>query len=384
MRGSPLSQACVLVVLLAPTVGAQPSQGAAPPQAASTDWSRPETINPRQAGILDFLDADLVVYDQMAREAHRQGRYEDAARLYLVLLRHRDNDAIVLYNLACAYGRMGEGKLAAHALERALDCGFSDFETLAKDADFEPLRGDFFFSRARDAALAAQARLGTALYLETKQLLVARLLLPPDYQAGKAYPLVIGLHGRGGNCEDFARLWNVLDRPQFIFLSMESPYAYSPSVETRKIGTSWGLPTRDKGLSALADPLVSENLKRAAETVAAKHKVDGVYLLGHSQGVAFAYLAAIRNPDVFRGVMAFAGVLPADQFTAPEHAKAKGKVRIFMAHGRNDHAVPFADGVKSHELLRSRGYDVTFYAFDGDHALNADALRAGAQWVGKR
>jgi phospholipase/carboxylesterase len=245
------------------------------------------------------------------------------------------------------------------------------------------MRGDFFFAAARDRVLAREASIGRPFYVEARQLLAGRLHLPRNYRSGKAYPLVVGLHGRGATCEDFARIWSVLDNPQFIFLSLESPYAYAPGVETHKPAFTWGLPTRDKALWALADPLVSDNLKRAVETVSKQHRIAGVYILGHSQGAAFAYLAALRYPELFKGVMAFAGVFPSEQISAEENAKARGKVRVFMAHGTRDQAVPLAEELKCKEILVRLGYAVTFFQFDGDHGISIDALKRAVEWMEK-
>lgn len=375
--------ACFTISLLLALVATAGAEEPASQPRGLIDWSRAEGIDPHRADVLDFLDTDLAAYVRLGEEAHRRGRYEDAARLYLYVLRHRNNSPRLLYNLACAYGRLGEGRLAARALDAAVDAGFTEFETLRNDKDFERLRGDAFFGAARDRALARESLIGQPILLEARGMVRARLHLPPDFDPSKSYPLVIGLHGNGSNCEEFAPIWGMLEKPQILFVAPESPYAYPPTLDTRRIGYTWGLPTRDKALWESVDPLVADNMKQIVEEMGEKYKISGAYLLGHSQGAAFAYLAAVRHPDLFKGVIALAGIFPEEQITAEENARASKKVRLFIGHGKQDPAVAFADGIKYRDLLVRLGYDVTFAEFQGGHHVDPATLRQAVAWIAK-
>jgi pimeloyl-ACP methyl ester carboxylesterase len=50
----------------------------------------------------------------------------------------------------------------------------------------------------------------------------------------------------------------------------------------------------------------------AIRTVQKTHDAGNVYLMGHSLGVFQAYLVALQEPDLVKGVMAIAGGLRED------------------------------------------------------------------------
>ena len=376
-----LSLLLAVLITTAPAfVAGAPAGGPSEPT-GPVDWGRPETIDPRGSAVLDFLDTDLMAYRASAEQAHRAGHYEEAARLYLFVLRHRTNDPVMLYNLACAYGRMGDGKKAAAALRHALDAGFSDYALLWTDEDFKRVYGDFFFTQIFNEARSRETLGGEKILVPARMLVPARLHLPRGHDAKKASTLLIGLHGYGATCEGFAAIWGLFEDPRFIFVSPESPYPRPLGVEGGQSGYTWGLPTRDKTVMTVADPLVGENMKATAQEVARSHKVGDVYLLGHSQGGAFAAMAAIKSPDDFRGVIVLAGVFPEDLVTDRELAAAAGKVRFFISHGRRDQAVNLSEGIKFRDRLVKAGFDVTFVPHDGDHGVQRDVLRQAAGWI---
>jgi len=382
VRCRPASLALAVLLVFAAGAGAGADERSSR-SGGPIDWSKVEGIDPHRPDVLDFLDADLAAHVRRGEEAHAQGRYEEAARLYLYALRHRTNSPRLLYNLACAFGRLGEGRLAVRALEAAVETGFVDFETLRSDKDFEPLRNNPRFVAARDRLLSRESQIGRPIYVQARQMVRARLHLPADFDSARSYPLVIGLHGNGGNCEEFARIWTMLDNPQIVFVAPESPYAYPPAPETPRIAYTWGLPTRDEALWESADPLVADNMRSVVEEIGKTHRISGAYLLGHSQGAAFAYLAAIKHPDLFKGVIALAGVFPEEQITAEQNAGASKKVRIFIGHGRQDPAIAFATGVRTRDLLTGLGYEVTFAEFQGGHNIDAGVLRRAIAWTTK-
>lgn len=76
----------------------------------------------------------------LAEDYTRRGRYEDGLRIDLQLARMRPNDPIVFYNLACSYSLVGDQEAAYKALCHAIECGYDDFDWLAKDPDLANFR----------------------------------------------------------------------------------------------------------------------------------------------------------------------------------------------------------------------------------------------------
>ncbi|MFN2533068.1 MAG: alpha/beta hydrolase, partial [Pyrinomonadaceae bacterium] len=65
-------------------------------------------------------------------------------------------------------------------------------------------------------------------------------------------------------------------------------------------------------------------------------------------------------------------------------ALENGKPRFFISHGTRDHILPIDScGRRVAVELQSRGYDVTFREFDGDHEIPPDIAREAMMWVVK-
>ena len=70
----------------------------------------------------------------------RRGRFKDGLQVDRRLARLCPEDPLVHYNLACSFSLTEEFRNAAHALRKALQSGYRDFEHLRRDSDLEPLR----------------------------------------------------------------------------------------------------------------------------------------------------------------------------------------------------------------------------------------------------
>jgi predicted esterase len=58
------------------------------------------------------------------------------------------------------------------------------------------------------------------------------------------------------------------------------------------------------------------------------------------------------------------------------------KLRVFITHGKEDRAVNYELGIKSRDVLREHGYDVTFHDFEGGHSFPSEnILKEIAGWI---
>jgi tetratricopeptide (TPR) repeat protein len=81
-------------------------------------------------------------YTSLGRAAESLGVDEQLSRL-------RPEDASVHYHLACSYAVTGKLEDAARALDRALDLGFDDVQSLTEEPDLQDLRRHPSFARIR-------------------------------------------------------------------------------------------------------------------------------------------------------------------------------------------------------------------------------------------
>jgi phospholipase/carboxylesterase len=335
------------------------------------------------ADVTAFLDADWNQVLKSAGQAYDDKRYADAAGLYTEYLRAHVDDGGVIYSLACCYGLLGDGDAAAATLKRAWAGGFRDLGWIEQDPDFASVREKPAFAAAV-ASLEAEAGAGSAtfLFVPASAWLPCRVFVPADYDAARSYPLIVGLHGLGGNAETFSVLWeDSLKTAGVIFAVPEAPYAFNAGSEP---GFSWGLATpTDAGefetewLDACKG--VQQYLADLIAILKARYNCGGCYVLGFSQGGAVAYGAATHGLPV-AGIIVFGGPFSDDEVPPDMRAAAKG-IRVFIAHGTQDNVVPPPAAAAARDAFVAAGCDVTYREFDGGHNVDRGVLAEAIAWV---
>jgi phospholipase/carboxylesterase len=111
-----------------------------------------------------------------------------------------------------------------------------------------------------------------------------------------------------------------------------------------------------------------------------RFNIGKVYLLGFSQGCGFTYMTGIQHHELFDGLICFGGWLDTDWISGEEIAEA-ASLRVFIGHGTQDRMVEFETGVEARDTLEAAGYDVTFYEFDGAHAVPEEMCLAVNEWL---
>ena len=187
---------------------------------------------------------------------------------------------------------------------------------------------------------------------------------PPAAWTGPL-PLVVLLHGAGGYPPDFLQMMEPLaDRLGVILLARHSSGPTWDLVENMQMGEEpWHGPDARRLDQSLADLF-----KRAA--VDPSH----VVLLGFSDGASYALSLGLSNPRLFTAVVALSPGL-----YVPPRRIGRGQ-RVFIAHGRNDHVLPFAATEEIADTLVGQGADLRFQPFDGDHEIDGRVLVAGLGW----
>jgi predicted esterase len=337
-------------------------------------------FDPKKKDVWRFLDDDLDGIRIEGGKAYQRRDYKTAARHYLAYLYRNGRDVRVIYALARCYSRMGDADSAVELLTRAAQRGFAHPELLKGDAEFDPIRESRAFRSEEKSLAALSGVLGQTMAVSGPRVNLYRLRLPAGYDASKAYPLVVGLHGNGSNAGNL-----MLSMPTEAFEGMicaaaEGAYPRTDLASLRGEHFSWYLPDADRGLWPLLDTLTSELVLRVVEDVSQRHRVSRVVLLGFSQGVSAAYLAAMKRPDRIAGIAAFAGSFPRNSVT-PEQLKAASHIRVMIAHGTGDQQVPLEASERARDLLREAGYKVQFETFDDGHTLPPDVMRNAGNWI---
>jgi phospholipase/carboxylesterase len=218
------------------------------------------------------------------------------------------------------------------------------------------------------------------LYVEAG-ILTSVIIRVPAESAVKP-PLLVVLHGRGDTAANMAGMWNVLDDPKPILAVLEAPYPMLLNGDKgARLGESWEPLSRDEKFREQAAPKTAKYIVDTIRAVQKRYATGGVYLLGHSQGVSYAYRVALQEPDLVRGVMALAGYLDPERLPAELFSRAAGKINIFIGHGKTDPQVDPEVSRAAKAFLVERGFKVVLDEFDGGHSMSSDVVRRAQAWM---
>jgi phospholipase/carboxylesterase len=183
--------------------------------------------------------------------------------------------------------------------------------------------------------------------------------VPRNYKADTPTPLLVWLHGAGGQGNVSTNLAELADMFTVIVLAPDSRE------------WTWG------AILGRWEPDV-EFLQLALKQTIGRYSIDRtrLWLGGFSDGGSYALSLGISYGDVFRKVFAGApGIM--------QPIEANGKPPIFLAHGRQDRTMPIDEtSRKFRTRLEALGYHVVYREHDGGHQLPPEVLREVFEWLG--
>ena len=179
------------------------------------------------------------------------------------------------------------------------------------------------------------------------------LHVPPGLAAGSTVPLVVSLHGAGGDAEvGLGVLGGLADERGLLVLAPASR------------GSTWDAVTGSGDQdTALLD--------RALTRVFAAVPVDPgrIAVAGFSDGASYALGLGLANGDLFGRIVAFSPGSVAGTARA-------GRPAVFVSHGDADDVLPVEQTSRRIvPALRDDGYDVTYREFAGGHTVPPEVAR---------
>lgn len=188
------------------------------------------------------------------------------------------------------------------------------------------------------------------------------IYVPDDRRAGGPVPLVLVLHGAGGQAHHGLDL--LRDLADARGLVLVAPASRGPTWDVIRGGYGPDVARIDRAL-AIAFQRCDVDPARVA-------------IAGFSDGASYALSLGITNGDLFRRILAFS-----PGFAAP--GEPHGRPVIHIAHGTDDRVLPIAPCSRTLvPRLRQAGYEVVYREFEGGHmvppeiaAEAVDALLAG-------
>lgn len=198
--------------------------------------------------------------------------------------------------------------------------------------------------------------------------------LPAQMEAGKTYPVIFTLHGKGSNESNMYGLVEPL-KEQFIIIGIRGNLRLGTGYQYYEL-KSLGNPVRE-----LFDQAV-EQLEAFIEEASAEYPIDPNrrYLLGFSQGAILAMTLALTLGDRLKGIVALNGYVPG--FVKEQYMLQNvEQVAFYISHGEFDSIFPIAIGYDNDAYFRSLTPKLTFKTYQSDHGVTEENQRDFLQWL---
>ncbi len=232
--------------------------------------------------------------------------------------------------------------------------------------------------------------------------LVEARFVPQRYEPNYAYPLLVLLHGRGGDEQQMLRSMPAMSWRNYVGLGLRGPDAVNR--RDGETGFGWGpaFARPRRGVARLApESYHAETFARRLRQGAAgpvDQIEDGIfdavrrarrslhihseriYLVGVGEGAAVAYRLGLTYPERFAGVVAINGWIPAG-FRPLAQLKAVRDLKILVVHGEWNGRAPVAVARRDVATLRAGGLAVSFQSYPCAHRLAPPMLADVDTWI---
>jgi phospholipase/carboxylesterase len=214
------------------------------------------------------------------------------------------------------------------------------------------------------------------------RLSLAHKIRKPRAPAAGSPPLLLMLHGLGGNEEDLLGFADELD-PRYFVVSARAPHPMGGNAYAWfRVDFTRGGPVIDRSQAEAGRLAV---LGFIDELVAA-YGVDAgrVHLLGFSQGAMMGFSAVLTEPGKVAALAAMSGRILDDipgRIASPELLEG---LPVFISHGTEDEIVPIREGRSAKELLTRLRADLDYHEYPMGHGIGAESRVDLAAWLGRR
>ncbi|MGO8912778.1 MAG: phospholipase [Bradyrhizobium sp.] len=172
------------------------------------------------------------------------------------------------------------------------------------------------------------------------------LYVPEYYTPGRAWPLVMALHGGSGNGRGF--LWSWLREARSLGAILVAPTATGSTSNK----STWALMGEDTD---------TPNLARILDSVRSRWNIDPARLLltGMSDGGTFCYVTGLEGASPFTHLAPMAATFHPLMAEMADAQRLRG-LPVHIVHGRLDWMFPVQMARQTKDALTAAGADVTY------------------------
>jgi poly(3-hydroxybutyrate) depolymerase len=194
------------------------------------------------------------------------------------------------------------------------------------------------------------------------------LYVPTTYNASRAFPLVVALHGLGASEDSmFSPIYGgvpkLAEQHGFIVVA---PLGY-------RVDGGYGA-FRVPGQSSRRTDLSEQEVMEVVQQVKQQYKIDDsrVYLMGHSMGGIGTWAIAAKHPGLWAALGPISGV------GDPTTVEKMGPVPEIVVHGDADDVVPVSGSRNMVEAMKKLGVEVKYIEVPGGNHGNVAAPNMAA------
>lgn len=209
--------------------------------------------------------------------------------------------------------------------------------------------------------------------VQTPRPLPIRTFAPIGYEPRYPYPLIVFLHGDGGNEEQILRLAPRVSRRNYVSIGLRGPVCKGPN-RKGALGFSWG--------DVSHVPMIEDYLLEAIQQTRRHYHIhsERIILAGFAEGATLAYRMGLTFADKLYGIVALNGHMPRHDRPLLRLPEARS-LRTFIGHGIANSVVPMSMAKADYRLLYAAGMDVEMHTYPTNHRLHADMLRDVNRWI---
>ena len=185
-----------------------------------------------------------------------------------------------------------------------------------------------------------------------------RVYVPKGYAASKATPLVIALHGLGGNEDGFFDNYQQLP-PK---LSEQHGFLLAAPLGFRRDGFyGSGISSSGDAAARRRSEYSEKDVLEVLRLMKAAYNVDDsrIYLIGHSMGAIGTWALGAKYPQTWAALVAFAGT------GSPSLAESMKGIPQFVVHGDADNTVNVSGSRNMVAALKKLNANVTYLEVAG-------------------
>jgi phospholipase/carboxylesterase len=206
------------------------------------------------------------------------------------------------------------------------------------------------------------------------------LYIPDGPDLNDPKPLLIALHGYGGDKSSMMKLARRINDKDFVIAALQGPHQHlvMPTQESPKLGYGFGWlgNFKPEDSVALHHRLVNQIIDELCK--AGRTDTSRVFLLGFSQAVGVNFRYAFTHKRV-RGVVAICGGIPGDWQTEGKYENGNIDV-LYIAAERDEFYTP--ERMKQNaEAMKSRAHSVELQFFDAKHEVPRESYSVINEWL---